>query len=168
MAGLKFLSPIVIILLICSFAVGGCKQGNPEITTSITLSNITEEEYSQIGYSKKFEDTTINDLRKLYIDVKITNSKKATKRTITIPNLFIIDKYDRFRTIGGGTSEQNNIGIEDAAKSTAYIIFDIRGLNEQDLRNIYNNSEIYIAYKLKNSDLVEKRVSIGDNLKTNE
>ena len=63
---------------------------------------------------------------------------------------------------------QNNIGIEDAAKSTAYIIFDSRGLNEQDLRNIYDNSEIYIAYKLKNSDLVEKRVSIGDNLKTNE
>lgn len=159
---------IVITLLTCSIALGGCKQNNPEITTSIILSDITEDEYSQISESNKQEGATINDLKKLYIDIKISNSKKATERTITISDLFIIDRYDRFRTTVGGSGEQNNIGTEDTAESFAYVIFDIRGLSEQDLRSLYSESKIYVAYKLKNINLVEKSISIGDNLTINK
>jgi len=43
----------------------------------------------------------------------------------------------------------------------------MRGLGEQDLRNIYSKSEIKIGYKLKNSNLVESKVSIGKNLVIN-
>jgi hypothetical protein len=168
MVAFKKILLIALMLIICSFALYGCKEKNPEITTVITLRNITDEEYNQISNSSKPEGAKINDLKKLYIDVKITNSKKATDRTITLPDLFIIDRYDRVRTTGGGYSEQNNIGTEDAAEKIANITFDSRGLSERDLRSIYSRSEIYISYKLKNSDLVEKRVSIGDSLKLND
>jgi hypothetical protein len=167
MAVFKKILLIVIILLTCSIVLGGCKQNNPEIITSITLSDITEDEYSRIYEPSKPEGVTINDLKKLYIDVKISNSKKAKERAITISDLFIIDRYDRVRTTGGGSSEQNNIGTEDTAESFAYIIFDSRGLSEQDLRSLYSESKIYVAYKLKNSNLVEKSISIGDNLTIN-
>jgi len=159
---------LFIILLICSFVLGGCKESNPEITTSITLSDITEEEYNQINDSNKPEGATINDLKKLYVDAKITNSKKATERIITLPDILIIDRYDRVRSISGGSWKQNNIGIEDYAESFDTVIFDIRGLSEQNLRSIYSNSEIYIAYRLKGSDLVEKKVVIGDNMTINK
>ena len=167
MAVLKKTFTIVIIMLTCSLVLGGCKQKNSEITTSITLSNITEDEYIKISESSKPEGANINDIKKLYIDVKTSNSKKATERTITIPNLYIIDTSDRFRTTGGSTSVQNNIEIEDTAESTAYIIFDSRGLSEQDLRNLYSESDIYISYKLRNSKIVIKNISIGDILTVN-
>ena len=158
---------IVITMLTCSLVLGGCKQSNPEITTSITLSNIIEDEFIKISESSKPEGANINELKKLYIDVKITNSKKATDRMISIPDLYIIDTSDRVRTTGGSTSFQNNIKREDTAESTAYIIFNSEGLSEQDIRNLYSKSEIYVSYKLKNSKLVIKNISIGDVLTVN-
>jgi hypothetical protein len=168
MAVYKRLTLLIVILLICSLVLGGCKQRNPEITTSITLSKITKEEYNKIGDSNKPEGATIDDLKKLYIDVKINNSKKAVERKITMPNLYIIDRNDRVRTTGGGTSEQNNIGDEDTAASMAYVIFDSRGLSEQDLRNLYRESKINIAYKLKNGNLLGRTISVGDGLTFND
>ncbi|HHW00229.1 MAG TPA: hypothetical protein GXX36_11820 [Clostridiaceae bacterium] len=163
----KRLILLVTILITFSFTIAGCKQSNPEITTSIAIDKITQEEYDKIDDSSKPEGVTINDLRKLLINVKITNSKKAEERKITIPDLFIIDKIDGVRTTGGTTYERNNVGTEDTAESMAYIIFDIRGLSEQDLRDLYKESEIYISYKPKNGNLVEKSISVGDNLKFN-
>lgn len=160
--------PFLLMLIICFLTLGGCKQKNTEIITAITLKDITDNEYKQISTSSKPEGAKIDDFRKLCVDVKITNSKKATDRTITIPNLFIIDKYDRVRTIGGGSFEQNNIGTEETIEKNANIILDIRELNEQDLRTIYSKSEIYISYKLKNSNLVEKRISIGDSMRVTD
>ncbi len=92
MAFYKKSIPLVVVLLICSFVLGGCKESNPEITTSITLSNITEDEYNQITDSNKPKGATINDLKKLYVDAKITNSKKASERVIVIPDIYIIDR----------------------------------------------------------------------------
>jgi len=164
MLSFRKLTSVVIILLTCSLVLTGCKQRNPDITTSITLNKITEEEYNKIGNTSKPEGVTINDLKKLYIDVEFASSINAVERKITLSNLYIVDKYDRLRTIGGGTSERNNIGTEDAAESMAYIIFDSRGLSEQDIRSLYSESIIYIAYELKNGQLEEKRISIGDEL----
>ena len=85
-----------------------------------------------------------------------------------IPNLSIIlNGHDRVRTVGGGSTEQNNLGNEDTAESTEFVLFDFRGLSEQDIRNLYNKSEIKIEYKLKSSNKVESKVSIGKDLMIN-
>jgi len=165
---IKRLLLIPIVLLICSFILVGCKDNNPEIKTVITLGNITKEEYQQISDSSKPQGVSINDLKKLYIDVKIINSKKSEDRTIIIPDLsIIINGHDRVRTVGGGNTEQNNIGTDDTAESTAFVLFDYRGLSEQDIRNLYSKSEIKIEYKLKNSNMVHSKVSIGKDLMIN-
>lgn len=161
----KKLLSIPIILLICSFILVGCKNNNSEIKTVITLSNITQEEYQKINNSSKPKGISIYDLKKLDINVKIINSKKAEVRTIIIPDLSIVlNGHDKVRAVGGGTTEQNNIGKEDTAESMAFVIFDSRGLSEQDIRNLYNKSEIKIEYKLMNNNLVENKVSVGKDL----
>ena len=104
----------------------------------------------------------------LYINVKIINSKKAEDRTIIIPDLStVLNGHDKVRAVGGGNTELNNIGKEDTEESMAFVIFDSRGLSEQDIRNLYSKSEIKIEYKLKNSNLVESKVSIGKDLMIN-
>ena len=165
---IKRLLSIPISLLLCSFILVGCKDNNPEIKTVITLSNITEEEYHNIKDSSKLEGTTINDIKKLYINVKIINSKKAEDRTIIIPDLSIVlNGPDKVRAVGGGTTEQNNIGAEDTAESTSFVLIDFRGLNDQDIKKLYSKSEIKIEYKLNNSDLIESKVTIGKELMVN-
>ncbi len=44
--------------------------------------------------------------------------------------------------VRGGSFEKNNIGTEDTAERMAYIIFDIRGLSEQEKRTILMNIKI--------------------------
>jgi hypothetical protein len=46
----------------------------------------------------------------------------------------------------------------------AYIIFDSRGLSAKDLRRLYKKSEIFVSYKLKNSNLEKKTILVVDNL----
>jgi hypothetical protein len=169
MSIVKRVLPILISSLICSIIFVGCQNKNPEIITEITLNNISEEEYSKINDSNKPKDTSLKNMKKLYIDVKIINSKKAIERTIIIPDLFrTIDLYDGMRSTGGGSSEQNNIGTEDTAESTSFITFDARNLSEHEIRSIYSKSEIYIAYKLKTGEFVERRISIGDSMEINK
>ncbi|MGH4141150.1 hypothetical protein [Clostridium sp.] len=164
---IKRLLLIPIGLLICSFILVGCKGNNPEIKTVITLSNITEQEYNNNDLSKS-EGASIDDIKKLYINVKISNSKKAEERTIIIPDLSIVlNGHDKVRAVGGGTTEQNNVGKQDTADSMAFVIFDSRGLSEQDIRNLYSKSEIKIEYKLKNSNMVESKITIGKDLMIN-
>lgn len=125
---IKRLLLIPIGLLICSFILVGCKGNNPEIKTVITLSNITEQEYNKINDLSKSEGASIDDIKKLYINVKIINSKKAEERTIIIPDLSIVlNGHDKVRAVGGGTTELNNIGKDDTAESIAFVIFDSRG-----------------------------------------
>lgn len=161
----RLLLSIPIVLLICSFILVGCKDNNPKIKTVITLGNIAEEEYQKINDSSKPEGVSIKDIKKLYINVKIINSKKAEERRIIIPDLSIVlNGHDKVRAVGAGTTEQNNIRTEDTAESTAFVLLDFRGLSEQDIRNLYSKSEIKIEYKLKNSNLVKSKISIGKDL----
>jgi hypothetical protein len=158
---------LLIFIGILLFVTEGCSGKGPEIKASITLSDITNDEYSQIGDSNMPADATISDLRKLNINVKISKSKTAVSRTITIPDLYVIDKYDGIRSVQSGRFEENNIRQDDTAETIAYIIFDRRGLSDQEIKNIYSKSEIYIAYELKDNNsqiLVEENIFIGDGL----
>lgn len=161
----KTAAVVLTILLTCSFFLADCKQGIPEITTEVVLSDITEEEWRQICISSKPEGVSIDDFKKIYVNVKIAKSKKAVERTIDIPDLYaVIDQFDRLRTTMGGSGEQNNIGTEDTAEWTAYAIFDSRGLSNQDIRDMFSESEIVVRYRLNNGYRIESRISIGDNM----
>lgn len=156
---------VLIVSLIYLIILGGCSS-KPEIKVDIILSDITKEDYDKIGDNGKPKDIIMDDLKKLQVNVKITNSKKAVERNIEIPNLIdVINKFDnKTRGIYGGNGSQNNINVENTAEAFAYVIFDSRGVTVDDVVSMYSNSEIDISYKLKNDDKVEKKVSIGKSI----
>jgi hypothetical protein len=166
------ISALLILLALPTVMFVGCKtpdselqsKSAPEIQTEAVLSSITEEEYQKIGTgSKPEEGVSINDLKKLSVSVKIIHSKNAVKREIRIPDLTLIDRYDRVRSTSAGSFEQNNIGTDDTAESAAWIIFDSRGMSEQDIREIFKQSEIYAGYRIENHDMIENKISIGES-----
>lgn len=161
----KTAAVVLMVLLTCSFFLAGCKLGIPEITTEIVLSDITEEEWRQIGISSKPVGVSIDDFKKIYINAKITNTKEAIERTAEIPDLYtVINQFDGLRTSMGGSSEQNNIGTEDTAEWTTYAIFNSRGLSEQDIRDMFGETEVVVRCRMKNGDKIERRILMGDNM----
>lgn len=165
MTVLKRLLSISLVMLIFSFILVGCKANNPEIKTEITLSNITEGDFQKFFNSLPPEAATKDDLKKLNVIVQITNSSKAEEKTVDIPSLSInLDRMNQFRISKGGSREQNIIGTEDTREFSQYIIFDMRGLSVQDIKNLYSKTDVAIRYKLKSGKLVERKVSIGENL----
>lgn len=158
---------LVIVSLISLLTLAGCNNNKPEIKINITLDNITNEEYKKFNENNKPEGIAINDLIKLSVNATIINSKKAVERNINIPDLFaVINNYDnKARGLSGGTAVQNNIGTESTAETSAYVIFDRRDMSDQDIINLYNNSDIIFSYKLKDSELNENKISIGKNMK---
>jgi hypothetical protein len=141
----------------------GCMNKSPEIETIISLSNISEDEFIAVRDNNVLEDITIENYKKLYVNVKIKNSKTAIERAIMIPDLYTIDKYDQIRSKKGSSYELNNIRSEDIAESMSYIIFYSKGLSEDDIRDIFENEEIYISYKFMNQNLVEEKIPISEN-----
>jgi predicted nucleic acid-binding Zn-ribbon protein len=161
MVDIKKVSSVLIVLLVTVMFLLCCKKKNPEIQTTITLENISEKEYESIKYLSNQEKGAREDYKKLTAHVEITNSKKAVERMINIPNLYIINEYDGLRVINGQSESRNNVGKEETADCLESIIFNSKGLSEQNIRNIYNDSVIYIAYRLKDSEVTENKVSIG-------
>lgn len=151
----------IIIFCVVIFSLTGCSK-KPEIITIVELNNITEDEFRYIK-NLNISNARREDYKKLIINVKIINSKKASERIMIIPNLFLIDQYDRIRSICGNTHELNNIKKENTALSMADIIFDCRELSIEDIKNIYKDAYIYVRYKIKNNT-IEKNISIGEQI----
>ena len=152
----------IIIFCVVIFSLTGCSSKKPEIITIVELNNITEDEFRYIK-NLNISNAKWEDYRKLIINVKIIDSKKAFERIIIIPNLFLIDQYDRIRSIRGNTHELNNIKKENTAFSMADIIFDCRELSIEDIKNIYKDAYIYVRYKI-NNNTIEKNISIGEQI----
>lgn len=149
------------ILLLVMYFLTGCSK-KPEIITTAELNSITDDEFRYIN-NLNISEAKKEDYIKLIINVKIINSKKASERVMHIPNLFLIDQYDRMRSIRGNTHELNNIKVENTALSMAEIIFDRRGLTIEDIKEIYKDAHIYVKYRIKN-EVMEKNISIGDQI----
>jgi hypothetical protein len=165
----KYVSIGIVLLVFCGVLAIVYTSKTPEIKKMITLSGITKEEYQKLNSENKPNGALINDFKKIYVNVKIINSIKSPERKISIPDLsFIINNYDKVRVVTGGDSQQNNVQKEDIAETTAFVIFDSRGMSDQYIRNLYNKSEIMVSYKLKNGEIIKNQFLIGANLEVNK
>jgi hypothetical protein len=63
--------------------------------------------------------------------------------------------------------EQNNMGSEDAAQSSAYVIFDSRGMSELDIINQFQSPEINDSYKTVENNTYDSKKFIGENVNAN-
>lgn len=137
----------------------------PELQTNVALSPISQEEFDKIGPSSKLPDAKPEDFRKLTIEVGILNSKQMINREIFIPDvLYRIDHYDRVRSSVGGDYEQNNIGKENFAKSSKYVVFDARGLTKEDYKKMFNDLNITVNWTYSNGEEVNNILSIDSLL----
>lgn len=137
----------------------------PDTNTIIELRNITREEYESNLELRKYD---FNNIKKLYVEVNITNSKYCIKREIMIPDLNAIDSYDKVRSIISEDSKINNLNKDDKAQSIKYIIFDAAGLTIDNIKSIFSKKIIIINIITPNKKDVQYNYDLGAQLKVSQ
>lgn len=133
------------------------RDQNPIVNVSAELSGITQEEYDNVNISsfpRGESKPALNAFKKLTVNVCMDNSKQMMDREIIIPSLLLID------SVSAGCYERNNIGSENRAESMEYIIFDGRKLTDQDIKDIYKESEVFVSWTRKNGITEERKYLI--------
>ena len=166
----SFVSPtrnVLIIILIAIVIITGYiiifSQNNnpPQVKTIVELRNVSSEEYET---NTQLQQVSLSELKKIFVEINITNSKKCKKREITIPDLNIIDLGET-RVLSGGDSEINNLLKEDAARAEKYVIFNSAGLSFTDLKEMYKDKVISVNIVTSNDQEINYHYDIGELLK---
>jgi hypothetical protein len=134
----------------------------PKVDASVELSNITLDEYESIVDANKVE---MADIKKISINVEITNSKSCKEREIIIPELNEIDHYDFVRSYQSEDASINNVNKEEVAISTKYIIFNSTNLSLEDIKRLYSNKNIDVNILMKQNEKISYRYDIGQLIK---
>ncbi len=159
---------LLITLAFTGFVFLGCSTQPPKVTTFVELSRIGDDEVKKFDQAINSAGIPKERLRMLVVKVNIDNSKSLKEREIAIPNLEkIIDHFDKVRSLTGGDYYQNNIGVEDWAESSRFVIFDYQGLNDDTLKQMFNDSFILVSWTTEKGQQVEQKYSIGELLKFN-
>jgi len=149
------------IITILSVLLTGCRQQNngPFVNPIIELKNITDEEYEEI--SRNLPKLDRQNLKKLFIQVDISNAKKCKTRDINIPDLYAIDSFDKVRSLLGGGSEINNLKKESSAQAVKYLIFDSAGMTLNNIKEIYSGKIIKVEIITPDNIRLEYNYDIG-------
>ncbi len=159
---------ICFIILIISISFSGLlnsiRSNYPEVTASIELRDVTEEEYD----ANSLAEYSIQNLKILYADIRVKNSKHCKKRDIQIPELNVIDGFDRVRSIKGGSSETNNLYKDNNAQAIKFVIFDSTGLTINDIKRIYQDEFIAVNITTRKGKDISRSYNVGEMIKVRQ
>jgi len=132
---------------LCSLLTA-CNNPEPDIQVDTIISNITAEEFDDLGGTQEYGEATEKDFKKLTFDFSMEHNEKV-ERKIEMFNDWrtLLNEYDGFeRYWGGESSSQDNIE-EDFAKYHYELIFFTKGLSEAEIRGIFKEATIHVEWK---------------------
>lgn len=151
---------IGIVLVIGIYSVDKYKN-DPQINVKFNISNLNDEQYLYVG-TKGIDNPTKNDFKNIEFTLDVKNSDEISNRNITVPDLkTVICSYDKSRYWFG------DYGIDDTpvhkyAQYSSKSVFYSRGLTEQDIKNIFNSSEVKISWTRSDGKDEEKIIKLGE------
>lgn len=154
---------ISIVLGIGIYSVGQYKN-NPQISVKFNVSSLTDEEFMYVG-TKGLNNPTKNDFKNIEFTLDVKNSDAISNRKITVLDLkAVISSYDKNRYWFG------NYGTDDSpvnkyAKYDSKSVFYSNGLTDQDIKNIFNTSEVKISWTTRDGKDKERIINLGDSIK---
>ena len=153
---------IVLFLAACLLAVGCSKTpAEPESKLTFIVSGLTDEEYDEVGTSE-LKNPTKDDFMKIDFDLTVKKSDKISNREITIPSFKEVINSTGEDRYWFANSTTNDTPTGDA-EYTADIVFYAKGLNDQDIRNMFSSSEVVISWS-ENGSSREKVYNLGESI----
>jgi hypothetical protein len=160
---------IIITIMVLSFLIlatcGTVKiKEEPKIDVKFNVTNVTDEEFQYIG-TRGLKKPTKDDFKNIEFTLEVKHSNKISKRNISIPDFKnIVNSYDKQRYRFGDSSQDNQ---EESAKYDYKFVFYSKGLDEEQIKNIFSSSEVKVSW-LVNHDVNEERVyNLGEIIQFN-
>jgi hypothetical protein len=160
---------IIITITVLSFLIlatcGTVKiKEEPKIDVKFNVTNVTKEEFQCIG-TRGLGKVTKDDFKNIEFILDVKHSKKLSKRNISIPDFkSVVNSYDKQRYRFGDSSQDNQ---EESASYYYKFVFYSKGLDEEQIRNIFSSSEVKVSWLIKH-DVNEERVyNLGEIMQFN-
>jgi hypothetical protein len=151
---------ISIILAIGIYSVDRYKN-NPQISVKFNVSNLTDEEFMYVG-TKRLDNPTKNDFKNIEFTLDVKNSDAISNRKITVPDLkAVVSSYDKNRYWFGNYGSDDSPVNKYAQYDSKFVIYS-NGLTDQDIKNIFNSSEVKISWTTSDCKDEEKIINLGD------
>lgn len=154
----------VLAIILITFGIIYFIGNNPKISITATISPISKDELSTAtSTSSNISKPNQDDFKKLSLKINIKNQKFMKEKSVTLPNLkqdiqnfsdsiYVYDTIDKSEGFSGEIYENETI------------LF-IRGINEDNIRNIFKDSTVSISWKDKDGNTQKNKCIIGDILK---
>lgn len=131
----------------------------PNINLNFNVSSLTDEEFQSVG-TKGVENATKNDFKNIELILHVEYSNKITKEKIVVPNIEK-DLHDKDILWFGKSSSRDNL-TENFADYEKRYVFLSKGLNEQDIKNIFNSSDVKISWTTSTGEKKESVFKLGE------
>lgn len=154
----------LVILFIITFLIIIIVNKRPTINVDVELSSLTNEEYNVLN---KNDNVSYDNVKKLIIEVEVTNSPKCKVRVVKIPDLNKIDRIDYVRSYEMNYQEDNDLK-DSQAKFIKDCTFNSTDLTISELKNIFINEKITVTIVNKSNKELKYSYSIGELLEASQ
>jgi hypothetical protein len=155
----------IIILTIASLMLSACSllktKEDPIINVQFTVSNLTEEEYDYAG-TTRFENPTIDDFKNIEFTLEMKHSNKILNRTIIIPEFKTIANSNEINQYWFGNAYSQDNPTQNFAEYGYEFVFYSKGLDEEDIKEIFETGEVKITWNKEDGSYEEKIYNLGD------
>lgn len=112
----------------------------PDVELQLNISNITDEQYEEIG-TMDFENPTKEDFLNFEFILNV-NSDEISDEDVTIPEIKkIVNEYDDIERYWYGQSTKENTRYSN--ESVIYT----KGLDRQGIKNMFSTADVKIIFK---------------------
>lgn len=161
---MKKLLMLFIVSFLLSVSTACNYSQEPKITFKAVVSQLSEEDFEDVGIHG-IENLTKEDFRKFTFNFEIKHHSNYTrkiefpKRGIWREAINSIDDNDRYY-FGSGYNQNND--SENFAEYNSEFVFYSKGLNEEEIRNVFKLIvfEIYLA--TDEGEIIEKEYKVNN------
>lgn len=135
-------------------------QSKTVITPKVSVSPLTEREYSYVG-TREIKNPTIDDFRKLVITLNVEGLKQ---REITFPSIRDLQDLLTEDVLWFSSGLSQDSPNENFAQYVIESVVYTRNLTDEEFRNKLGALEITLYYQNKEHEPVELNFNMGDIL----
>lgn len=155
------LTALTIILLFMPIIIASGATNNPTINVKLIVSDLTDEEFESVG-TYGLVNPVKDDFKKIRFALHVNQLDNVTDRNITIPAFYsVVNAYGKDRYWFGSSYKQDNPQDNFANYENEFVIYS-KGLNEQDMKDIFSSEIVKISWNTKHDYYEENNINLGD------
>ena len=154
---------LFLLIGLCTVLVA-CNSTEPEIEVNTNISNISAEEFNNLGVTDVYGEVSKSDFKKLTFDFSMQHDDSVERKIEMFDNWReLLNNYDGLERYWTGNNTSQDNPEDNFAEYHYDIILYSKGLNEEDIKGIFSDASLYVEW-IKNDEKQSKTYVISDTI----